>query len=358
MYSVAVIGDSPVAHIAALACKAAGFSNTRQFASVNTHSVDENTVQCIPASASRIINALSPKSIESIGLRPDREQVRLGRSAYLLSELPLGNFYFDRYGAPLVNCTRKELIELLAQHDALDPIHEINSSEPIKEIEEDYELAIFCDRMGTEENKPDSPIGGFDIYTANVREDHLLRNANVTWMGKGQVILQRSSQSHTHYTFITHGQLPFEEQQWHASLAPAFANKSFTQTFSPEHYTIAEHFQDGRRAYIGDAGYAQHPSFLESHNSGIEDAWVLSRMMENYEEDIGDGLREYERYRRPRAVKVSLAGHQRLHSLIRTSTNSRFWGYVNQALSTRFLPEIAMQKQDWFHQHNVIKGFR
>jgi hypothetical protein len=31
---------------------------------------------------------------------------------------------------------------------------------------------------------------------------------------------------------------------------------------------------------------------------------------------------------------------------------------VNQALSTRFLPEIAMQKQDWFHQHNVIKGFR
>ena len=170
MYSVAVIGDSPVAHIAALACKAAGFSNTKQFASVNTHSVDENTVQCIPASASRIINALSPKSIESIGLRPDREQVRLGRSAYLLSELPLGNFYFDRYGAPLVNCTRKELIELLAQHDALDPIHEINSSEPIKEIEEDYELAIFCDGMGTEENKPNSPIGGFDIYTANVEK--------------------------------------------------------------------------------------------------------------------------------------------------------------------------------------------
>jgi len=148
-------------------------------------------------------------------------------------------------------------------------------------------------------------IGGFDIYTANVADEHLLRNANVTWMGKGQVIFQRSSQSLTHYTFITHSQLPFEQQQWHRSLAPAFAQKILTQTFYPKQHAIAENFQDGRRAYIGDACYAQYPSFLESHNSGIEDAWVLSRMMENYEEDIGDGLREYERYRRPRAVRVA-----------------------------------------------------
>ena len=121
MYSVAVIGNSPATHIAALACKAAGFAETKQFASLNESSTDGNSVHCIPASASRIINTLSPTKIESIGLCPDREQVRLGRSAYLLSELPLGKFYLERYGAPLVNCTRKELIELLAQHDAFDP---------------------------------------------------------------------------------------------------------------------------------------------------------------------------------------------------------------------------------------------
>ncbi len=355
MYSVAVIGDSPATHIAALACKSAGFAETKQFASLSQSSPDENAVHCIPANTSRIINALSPSSVESIGLCPDREQVRLGHSAYLLSELPLGNFYLERYGAPLVNCTRKELIELLAQHDAFDPSP---AKKSLQEIEADYELAILCDATPIEKKIQKDNVGGFDIYTANVADEHLLRNANVTWMGKGQVIFQRSSQSLTHYTFITHSQLPFEEQQWHRSLAPAFAHKSFTQNFTPKQHAIAENFQDGRRAYIGDACYAQYPSFLESHNSGMEDAWVLSRMMENYEEDIGDGLREYERYRRPRAVRVAQSGHLRLDSLTRPSVNSRFWGYVNQALSTRFLPEIAMQKQDWFHQHNVIKGFR
>lgn len=355
MYSVAVIGESPAAHIAALASRVAGFAKTKQFASLNESSADENSVHCIPASVSRIINTLSPSNIESIGLCPDREQVRLGRSAYLLSELPLGNFYLERYGAPLVNCTRKELIELFAQHEAFDPSP---AKKSLQEIEADYELAILCDATAVEKPIQQDSVGGFDIYTANVADEHLLRNANVTWMGKGQVILQISSQSYTHYTFITHNQLPFEEVHWHGSLAPAFANKSFTQTFNPQHHTIAEHFQDGRRAYLGDACYAPHPNFLESHNSGIEDAWVLSRMMENYEEDISDGLREYERFRRPRAVRVAKAGHQRLDLLTLRSTNSRFWGYVSQALSTRFLPEIAMQKQDWFHQHNVIKGFR
>jgi len=212
VYSVAVIGDSPATHIAALACKAAGFAETKQFASLNESSTDENSVHCIPASASRIINALSPTNIESIGLCPDREQVRLGRSAYLLSELPLGKFYQERYGAPLVNCTRKELIELLAQHDAFDPSP---AKKSLQEIEADYELAILCDATGVAQSTPKGSVGGFDIYTANVAEDHLLRHANVTWMGKGQVILQRSSQSQTHYTFITHSQLPFEEQQWH-----------------------------------------------------------------------------------------------------------------------------------------------
>ena len=355
MYSVAVIGDSPATHIAALACKAAGFAETKQFASLNESSTDGNSVHCIPASASRIINALSPTNIESIGLCPDREQVRLGRSAYLLSELPLGKFYLERYGAPLVNCTRKELIELLAQHNAFDPSP---AKKTLKDIEADYQLAILCDAPSVTKSIPKESAGGFDIYTANVPEAHLLRHANVTWMGKGQVILQRSSQAQTHYTFITHHHLPFEETQWHPSLAPAFAHKCFKQTFNPQQHAISEHFHDGRRVYIGDACYAQHPSFLESHNSGMEDAWVLSRMMENYEEDIGDGLRDYERYRRPRAVRVAQSGHLRLNSLTRPSANSRFWGYVNQALSTRFLPEIAMQKQDWFHQHNVIKGFR
>ena len=31
---------------------------------------------------------------------------------------------------------------------------------------------------------------------------------------------------------------------------------------------------------------------------------------------------------------------------------------IGVALGSRFLPEIVMHKQDWFHQHDCIRGFR
>jgi 2-polyprenyl-6-methoxyphenol hydroxylase-like FAD-dependent oxidoreductase len=90
----------------------------------------------------------------------------------------------------------------------------------------------------------------------------------------------------------------------------------------------------------------------------MEDAWVLSRMMENYEEDIGDGLAAYERFRRPRHRKVLAQMRDHLIRLTQPSSARRFQQHVGTALQNRLLPEIALQQQDWLYEHDVIKGFR
>ena len=40
-------------------------------------------------------------------------------------------------------------------------------------------------------------------------------------------------------------------------------------------------------------GYQPHPIAPETTWLGLEDARVLARMLENYEEDVADGVREY-----------------------------------------------------------------
>ena len=81
-------------------------------------------------------------------------------------------------------------------------------------------------------------------------------------------------------------------------------------------------------------------------------------MLENYEEDILDGVREYQRYRRARARRTDQASSRAFANLPNKTLPQRLLHYAGIALGSRFLPEIVMHKQDWFHQHDCIRGFR
>ena len=84
----------------------------------------------------------------------------------------------------------------------------------------------------------------------------------------------------------------------------------------------------------------------------------MSRMLENYEEDVADGLREYERFRRARTRRVAANITTASRALTATGRLSRLGAHLARALSTRFLPEIAMQRIDWLYGYDCIKGFR
>lgn len=350
MYPVAIIGNSPAAQLAALACNAGGFREIARYAGP-VESPTPSPILSLGANASRLLRALAPDAIDALGYRPDRQQVRFAKSAYLLAELPLGEFYEQRYGAPLVNFGTRSLTDCLEAQIA----NPLLTGKNLEEIEQHHLLSIVASAAASSaEQNEEKP---YTIFEASL-PDHLLRRANVLWRGRGQYIEQLSDAEQVHFRFVTPSNQAFTKTDWHPSLHAALDAKTKAggidlADFKPENTLFA-----GRVAYLSDALSMPLASKIDAGNTAMEDAWVLSRMMENYEEDIGDGLAAYERFRRPRHRKVLANMQDHLLKLTQPSRARRLQQHLGTALQNRLLPEIALQQQDWLYEHDVIKGFR
>lgn len=350
MYHVAIIGESLGAQVAALACAASGFHDIDRLQG-SEHPNEQPQVYSLGANASRLLRALVPESIEELGFQPDRRQVRFAKSAYLLAELPLGEFYQQRYGSPLLNFSAPALKAHLERHIG----NPLKNSMSLNDAEISHQLTVLADSERGTKASNDDP--SFLIYHASL-PDHPLRKANVLWRGNGQYVEQLADNDQVHFRFITRADIPFDPEQWHDSLQDAFAAKMQFGGVSLNGFTAGETLFAGRVAYLHSALTPASQIRVDADNTALEDAWVLSRMMENYEEDIADGLAAYERFRRPRHRKVMAGLRTHLATLTQTSSMKRFGQHVGTALQNRLLPEIALQRQDWLYQHDVIKGFR
>ena len=350
MYHVAIIGESLGAQVAALACAASGFHDIDRLQG-SEHPKEQPQVYSLGANASRLLRALVPESIEELGFQPDRRQVRFAKSAYLLAELPLGEFYQQRYGSPLVNFSAPALTAYLEEHIG----NPLKNSMSLNDAEISHQLTVLADSERGTKASNDDP--SFLLYHASL-PDHPLRKANVLWRGNGQYVEQFADNDQVHFRFITRADIPFDPEQWHDSLQDAFAAKMQVGGVSLNGFTAGETLFAGRVAYLHSALTPASQIRVDADNTALEDAWVLSRMMENYEEDIGDGLAAFERFRRPRHRKVAAQLRDHLLKLTEPSVSKRFSQHVGMALQNRLLPELALAQQDWLYEHDVIKGFR
>ena len=120
---------------------------------------------------------------------------------------------------------------------------------------------------------------------------------------------------------------------------------------------VAEHWQTGRVALLGGAAHAA-PAYPELEPSAaLEDAWILSRMMERWEEAPHQGFAEYERFRRSRAKRLRAFAGEELSTNTVPQGLARWQRNLRWSLSGRFLPEIAMQRLDWLYGYDCIRGF-
>ena len=94
-----------------------------------------------------------------------------------------------------------------------------------------------------------------------------------------------------------------------------------------------------------------------SPSAALEDAWVLSRMMERWEEEPHQGFSEYERYRRPRAERLRAFAAAQFATHTLRAPMARWRRNVSWSMTSRFLPEISMQKLDWLYGYDCIRGF-
>lgn len=348
MYPVAIIGDTLAARLAELACRASGFDDVKRYKD-EADPIQPPEVYSLGANASRLLKALGPQTIENIAFYPDRFQVRFAKSAYLLAELPLGDFYHQRYGGPMMNIAGPALRQCLdagLSNPLLAPM-------ALAEAERNHALTIVSSRTPLSQTGD----GDFNVFHASLT-DHPLRRANVLWRGKGQYIEQVADTDRVHFRFVTRRGTDFAPAHWHESLHPALEAKTQSRDIFVSELTHSETLFGGSVAFLSDAVAPPISCKIDGANTALEDAWVLSRMMENYEEDIADGLAAYERFRRPRHRNVMAGLRSHLAALTQPSSVKRFGQHVGTALQNRLLPEIALQQQDWLYQHDVIKGFR
>ena len=119
----------------------------------------------------------------------------------------------------------------------------------------------------------------------------------------------------------------------------------------------AEFWFAEKLALLGGACHA-HPPFPEiTPSAALEDAWVLSRMMERWEDEPHQGFSDYERYRKPRARRLRAFSENERQNLMIADPFRAWRRNLSWSLTSRFLPEITLQKTDWLYGYDCIRGF-
>ena len=343
MYSVAILGTGISAHLMARLCHRSGFDDVSLTTSdgqepdqLLAENGPHNDLDTLAASQTRVLFALGlGEALMDHACLPDREQVRLAASGYLLSELPLGKFYQDRYGAPMLNIHRTDLAASIDSGVSADHIDPDTAGLTINTLPAD---------LSTETR----------WRLAYARAERGKTAANTTWLARRGVVWQVPSRQHDHFYALLPQDYEWRDSDWHGSLRE-IVRQSLPVPAGILTSAVREHWQEGSFVHIAQACYLPGMLVRECRWCGFEDAWVLSRMMENYEEDSHAGVSEYVRYRKPRVSKIRRLSDERMQSYLATKrTSIRNLGI---AFRTRFLPEMAMQRIDWLHQYDCIKGF-
>ncbi|MEQ9452071.1 MAG: hypothetical protein RJQ07_10855 [Pseudomonadales bacterium] len=344
MYPIDIRGTGIVSHCVARLCQRSGFHDLALQPYDPEQSVPEPPALTLGANQTRILAALGlQNALYEVAHRPDREQVRLARSRYLVAEMPLGQFYQDRYGAAMINLTRAELSDL------------VKTSLPANST--DATTSTTTQRQASLTIETEAPLeadGPWRLDYVELPATHTI--ANVTWLARNAVAWQFSSRNADHLYLLRSANSPLDENDWHGSLW------ALLEAVEPVHQVqasnqVRQHWVAGDWVFVGQACLPYHAMRRETWFTGLEDAWVLSRMLENYEEAMHEGLASFETYRKPRAERIARHNDALLKETLRTSAAARTMRNIGIGLRNRFLPEIAMQRIDWLYGYDCIRGF-
>lgn len=370
----------------ALALAEAGFRNIVIY-DADTPGAAPDMGLVLAPNATRVLHALGLKdALHSVCSYPQAQLQRTWRNGFLLSQRPLGQFAEDRYGAPHCVVAHRDLLKLLLEACNAQEITVI--AQPCSEFSQahdqvlvrfaehsaHHDVLIGCDGANSlvrdHLSYPPPVIAGFEVRWGRAAIDELPRSlaadAITTWLGPGQ--------------FLTHWPSPSGEQVEYLALAPEGGtgqSSSFASTHQNWHHNVralvdaddsptvepvAEHqpitqWYDRRIVLLGDACHTLPAHLQQGAALAMEDAWVLSRMLERWEDDPGAGFEEYQRYRKVRITRVRRASRSFTEQWTMSAPGAIRLRNLKLSLMSRFLPEMAMQQLDWLYEYDCIKGF-
>lgn len=354
-------------------------------------------IQLTP-NATRILQALGLRDeLAAIACASDMLNYRSHRTGYQIAMRPLGAFAEARYGAPFCQVLRDDLVALLAERiDRLgvslrhswrctavqatdDAVSVAFADRPMQR----HGLLVGCDGVhstvrSTMHSEAAPAYTGHTAWRGVAPAACLPGSFNpkpvTLWIGPGRHLRQFPVRGGELIAFTAVVETAYAgPESWYepadrAELCRAFADwhpvvQALLEGAEALHcwplYDRAPlaRWSDGRITLLGDACHPTLPYLAQGAALAMEDAWVLARMLENWEEEVANGLSEYERYRRPRAARVQVQARQEGQLLHVSDSRRMLWRNLRMALASRYLPEIAMQRYDWLYGYDCVKGF-
>ncbi len=394
--SVAIIGAGIGGLTTALALKDVGFEVTVYEQAQALESLGAG-LQLSP-NATRILHALGLKEqLARSSFFPKAVHFRSGASGYLIAYRHLGAISEARYGAPYYHIHRGDLQNLLlnALSDkgitlqlgrTFKNLHQ--GSDTVNLIFEDntqveHDLLIGCDGIrsqvrqclfGEDSARFSGHVAWRGLIARAAVPDNFIQPAATVWLGPGKHFV--------HY-YVRGGELinyvavvetnNWSEESW---TAPG-DKKELTALFHGWHASIPQLIEASddcfkwalyereplidwthqRATLLGDACHPMLPYLAQGAGMAIEDAWVLSRLLERWEDEPTGGLQEYQKYRQPRTRRVQLESRRQGDMFHLTDKWAITRRNLKLGFGCRYLPEIAMQHFDWLHGYDAVKAF-
>jgi salicylate hydroxylase len=379
--------------VLAIACRQAGLT-VRIYEQASGPSGSEDLLE-LGANATRVLHALGLKAaLQQQAAIPDFITARSASSGFLLSQRALGAFSEARYSAPFLLLSCRSLVALLdaSRRDHGIPLEmdaavtglDTASATLTLGAEARFRYASVAIATGADSANPLANLleprewatdNQTTVIVAVCRRESPVRDHGRfinQWLGRGACCLERpiptngSEAEQRCELLLTSTSQPtgIAEQdlrEWlqgaHPavrSLAPGILQARYlTRPVAP----VAEHWYAGRTALLGSICHPPAPYSTLGAATAIEDAWVLSRMMERNEDAPHRDFADYQRFRRPRALRLRTHERSELDTHTLAHPGAIWRRNLSSALVSRFLPELTMQRWDWLYGYDCIKGF-
>lgn len=334
----------------------------------------------------RVLRALHVGALLSGACKPDAHAQRSWRGGFVLAQRPLGAFIEARYGAPEVIVTRRAVLQALLTQCTRYGVA-VHANQECLGVEQDtdrvtltfeteticHDVVIGCDgeASAARSNMGDVPVTPttHDVAWAGSCQGPelpagLMANAITTWLGPGAYLTHWPSPGGNGVGFLafargreTEAKLESTFRSWHDDVAHLVRAATDVYPWRAVEYEPLTRWYDRRIALLGDACHPVTPHLQQGASLAMEDAWVLARMLERWEDEPAKGFADYERYRKVRLRRFSQGQRRHLAELTVDAAGEAWRRNLRLSLTSRFLPEIAMQRLDWLYGYDCIKGF-
>ncbi len=299
-------------------------------------------------------------AIRNVGVKPLSYDYRDLRTGKMLYQAPLGDEAATRYGAPMYNIHRADLVQILSE--ALPPecvkfgtrcVGVSQSADGVEVRLQSGEVLhadvlVGCDGIhsivrqqlrGQEEKHSANIMMWRSLIPAADLDGLGLEERGNYWFGPGRTLITYWVRPKNLYSILA--SVPANEvhrESWAEDGDISEMLKSFEDA-EPRARAMLEkcksafitgmYYRDpidnwtsGRITLLGDAAHPMVPFLAAGAGQSIEDAWTLARVLSRKQNDVPGALLEYQRRRLPRTTRIQ-AGARAVVKLMHETEQQR-----------------------------------